>query len=193
MTSMNMVYKKNEEGLEDKKGFIEILINEQYSEMKRGITDHAKQSHGRYVRLREMPKQGTGEQSDDEAEPNLSPESNAAAIRKKNPLVFNESFVRIQSKEKLENGVEKVVERVGSRVITEQEWGELLEGRAAILALRERAQMEQQGDDNFHEESVGRELSEEQWQEWQHSQAMIAELRRLCGPTEEPHCRIGKI
>ena len=41
MTSMNMVYKKNEEGLEDKKGFIEILINDQYSEMKRGITDHA--------------------------------------------------------------------------------------------------------------------------------------------------------
>ena len=135
--------------------------------------------------MRETPKQGTGEQSDDEAEPNLSPESNAAAIRKKNPLVFNESFVRIQSKEKLENGVEKVVERVGSRVIMEQEWGELLEGRAAILALRERAQMEQQGDDNFHEESVGRELSEEQWQEWQCSQATIAELCRLCGPTEE--------
>ena len=180
MNFANIRYKMTEEGWEDKKGFIEALINEQYSELKRGVTDRAKQSHGRYIRLWEMPcQEGARHQSDDDgAEPNRD------ITRKKNPLLFDETFVRIKVKEAGPSGTETVVEQLGSRVISKEEWRELLDGRETILDLQGKLH-DQCSDGALRGESGDRVLKEEEWQDWQQSQVTIAELRRICGHRDE--------
>jgi len=124
MKEKNIQYQTGEEHLNDRKGFIEILINEQYSELKRGITDRAKKAHGRFIRLREEPKlkgSGSGDGSEEQDDVVGKPP------RKKSLTMFDESFVRIVSKNEAESSSEQPIEvHNGATIISAEEWEELL-------------------------------------------------------------------
>ena len=55
MEEENLAYIRDEDGMENKKGFIEVYMTEQYNDIKRGIKRRCSNTHGTAVRLREAP------------------------------------------------------------------------------------------------------------------------------------------
>ena len=55
MEEENLAYIRDEDGMENKKGFIEVYMTKQYNDIKRGIKRRCSNTHGTTVRLREAP------------------------------------------------------------------------------------------------------------------------------------------